>query len=123
MGRMAIRLHEFWKKTFSTQRGIGRDLHAISEDLDKIYEGLRTMEYEAEEFRTLNESGRIKAIQGNFHSNQCVWIKEKGNDQKLICRYHVDKAELVPIQRFSEGVWGISSRNPEQEIALDRDGT
>ena len=88
-------------------------------DLEKIYEGLSTLDLSLENFNTLREKGQLKIDGSGYYANQCLTVSSQGEEANMICRYHTETQTLVPIQKYPEGIWGIKSRNTEQEIALD----
>ena len=88
-------------------------------NLERFYEGLVTLKVNDKDFTLLLENKKIKVDENSYYANQCVRVEAVDRDKKLVCRFKQAEKTLVPLQRFPEGIWGITARNTEQEIALD----
>ena len=88
-------------------------------NLDKLYEGITTRIVTEKEHNTLSQDRPLIIKEASYFANQNVTIQSKNSNEKIVCRFHSSSRELIPIQLFPDGIWGIKAKNIEQEIALD----
>jgi len=88
--------------------------------IDDLYSGTTQLLLEKEDVDRFYGQGYLDSP-GDFLPNQYVTLVEAANpSHTAICRYQSTLRRLVPLIRTpKEGVWGIHSRNREQQFAFD----
>jgi PhoH-like ATPase len=89
--------------------------------IDELYSGEVELAVPADRIEAFYETGTLAPPEGvSLFPNQFVLLKNNANaDQTALCRYSKQKRALVPIQHAKHGIWGINSRNKQQQYALD----
>jgi PhoH-like ATPase len=88
--------------------------------IDELYSGTTQLMVEKEEVDRFYGQGYLDATE-EFLPNQFITLVEAANpSHTALCRYQSTLRRLVPLIRPpKEGVWGIHSRNREQQFAFD----
>jgi PhoH-like ATPase len=88
--------------------------------IDELYSGTAQLMVEKEEVDRFYGQGYLEAPE-EFLPNQYVTLVEAANpSHTALCRYQSTLRRLVPLIRTpKEGIWGIHSRNREQQFAFD----
>jgi PhoH-like ATPase len=96
------------------------DYESDKVSIDELYSGTAQLMVEKEEVDRFYGQGYIDSPE-DFLPNQFVTLVEAANpSHTAICRYQSTLRRLVPLIRPpKEGVWGIHSRNREQQFAFD----
>ncbi len=88
-------------------------------NLEKFYEGLSVQSISSEDYENIQKKNYLKVKKEKYYANQNVMLQTPDDDKKVVCRFRADESKLIPIQLFPEGIWGITARNMEQEVAID----
>jgi PhoH-like ATPase len=96
------------------------DYESDKVSIDELYSGTAQLIVEKEEVDRFYGQGYIESPQ-DFLPNQFVTLGAAANpSHTALCRYQSTLRRLVPLIRPpKEGVWGIHSRNREQQFAFD----
>jgi PhoH-like ATPase len=96
------------------------DYESDKVSIDELYSGTAQLMVEKEEVDRFYGQGYIDSPE-EFLPNQFVTLVEAANpSHTALCRYQSTLRRLVPLIRPpKEGVWGIHSRNREQQFAFD----
>jgi PhoH-like ATPase len=96
------------------------DYESDKVSIDELYSGTAQLMVEKEEVDRFYGQGYLESPE-EFLPNQFVTLVETVNpSHTALCRYQSTLRRLVPLIRPpKEGVWGIHSRNREQQFALD----
>ncbi len=89
--------------------------------LEELYSGEVELTVEPGVIEQFYDSGETALPQdAQIFPNQFAMIKNSANpSQTALARYSKQKHALVPIVATKHGVWGINSRNKQQQFALD----
>jgi len=88
--------------------------------LDELYSGESEITVEPGAIDEFYLKGELPAADPKPLPNQFVLIKNSANpSQTALARYNQQKNAFVPIANTKHGIWGISSRNKQQQFALD----
>jgi PhoH-like ATPase len=88
--------------------------------LEELYSGEMELPVEPGVIEEFYAKGELQPPDPKPHSNQFVLVKNTANpSQTALARYSQQKQALVPILGVKHGVWGITSRNKQQQFALD----
>jgi len=88
--------------------------------LDELYSGEVEMAVDPGVIEEFYMRGELPVVDPKPLPNQFVLIKNNANpSQTALARYSQQKHALVPIANTKHGIWGISSRNKQQQYALD----
>jgi PhoH-like ATPase len=88
--------------------------------IDELYSGEMELAVEPGAIEEFYAKGELPAPDPKPRPNQFVLIKNTANpSQTALARYSLQKQTLVPILGIKHGVWGITSRNKQQQFALD----
>jgi len=96
------------------------DYESDKVSIDELYSGTAQLMVEKEEVDRFYGQGYLESPE-EFLPNQFVTLVETANpSHTALCRYQSTLRRLVPLIRPpKEGVWGIHSRNREQQFAFD----
>ena len=96
------------------------DYESDKVSIDELYSGTAELHLEGGEVDRFYGQGYL-AVEGDFYPNQCVTLVDAANpSHTAIGRYQHVKRRVVPLIRLpKEGIWGIHSRNREQQFAFD----
>jgi PhoH-like ATPase len=96
------------------------DYESDKVSIDELYSGTAQLMVEKEEVDRFYGQGYLESPQ-DFLPNQFVTLAAAANpSHTALCRYQSTLRRLVPLIRTpKEGVWGIHSRNREQQFAFD----
>jgi PhoH-like ATPase len=96
------------------------DYESDKVSIDELYSGTAQLMVEKEEVDRFYGQGYLESPE-EFLPNQFVTLVETINpSHTALCRYQSTLRRLVPLIRPpKEGVWGIHSRNREQQFAFD----
>lgn len=85
----------------------------------ELYEGFQRKRVTADELHRCRGMQRLE-LEGRFHPNEGV-LMETGEpaDGYALFRQHPGERVLLPIHDFSEGIWDVRPRNPQQALALE----
>jgi len=89
--------------------------------LEELYSGEIEIMVEPGLIEKFYDHGEIEVPSGTqIFPNQFALMKNSANpSQTALARYNKQKHVLVPIVATKHGVWGLTSRNKEQQFALD----
>ena len=88
--------------------------------LEELYSGEMELSVEPGVIEEFYAKGELQPPDPKPHPNQFALIKNTANpSQTALARYSQQKQALVPILSIKHGVWGITSRNKQQQFALD----
>ncbi|MDA8098793.1 MAG: PhoH family protein [Nitrospiraceae bacterium] len=89
--------------------------------LDELYSGEGEITVVPEQIEQFYAAGELTPPSGSvLFPNQFILIKNNANpSQTALSRYSRTKQALLPLMAPKHGVWGISSRNKQQQFALD----
>ncbi|HXV21822.1 MAG TPA: PhoH family protein [Desulfuromonadales bacterium] len=96
------------------------DYESDKVSIDELYSGTAQLLVEKEEVDRFYGQGYLDSPE-EFLPNQYVTLVEAANpSHTALCRYQSTLRRLVPLVRPpKDGVWGIHSRNREQQFAFD----
>jgi PhoH-like ATPase len=99
---------------------VAEDYESDKVPIDELYAGTTQLLVEKEEVDRFYGQGYLDATE-EFLPNQFITLVEAANPSHTgLCRYQSTLRRLVPLIRPpKEGVWGIHSRNREQQFAFD----
>ena len=97
------------------------DYESDTVTLDELYSGETESSVEPGAIDELYAKGELTpAGDPKPYPNEFVLLKNSANpSQTALARYQQQKNVLVPIVNTKHGVWGINSRNKQQQFALD----
>jgi len=101
------------------------DYGTLTLPLDELYSGVQQGELSEAQIKEFEENrflpdAQLGDLKDNFFANQYFTFFEEGNPgKKILARYSLRKAGLVPLIKAREGVWGIYPKNVEQQFAFD----
>jgi PhoH-like ATPase len=99
---------------------IAEDYESDTIMLDELYSGETEIMVDPGAIDEFYTKGELPAADPKPLPNQFVLIKNSANpSQTALARYHQQKGLLVPIMSTKHGVWGVNSRNKQQQYALD----
>jgi len=99
---------------------IAEDYETDTITLDELYSGETEIEVGPGAIDEFYANGEMTAPEPKPFPNQFVLLKNSANpSQTALSRYQLQKHALVPIAGVKHGVWGINSRNKQQQFALD----
>ena len=88
--------------------------------LDELYSGEVEIAVDPGAIEEFYSQGELPAADPKPHPNEFALIKNSANlSQTALARYSQQKHAFVPIANTKHGVWGITSRNKQQQYALD----
>jgi len=88
--------------------------------LDELYSGEVEIAVDPGAIEEFYSQGELPAADPKPHPNEFALIKNSANpSQTALARYSQQKHAFVPIANAKHGVWGITSRNKQQQYALD----
>ena len=88
--------------------------------LDELYSGEVEIAVDPGAIEEFYSQGELPAADPKPHPNEFALIKNSANpSQTALARYSQQKRAFVPIANAKHGVWGITSRNKQQQYALD----
>jgi PhoH-like ATPase len=88
--------------------------------IDELYSGEMELAVEPSAIEEFYANGELPSPDPKPRPNQFVLVKNTANpSQTALARYSQQKQALVPIMNIKHGVWGITSRNKQQQFALD----
>ena len=88
--------------------------------IDELYAGETEVTVGPDELDEFYTKGELAVKEAQFLPNQFVLIKNSANpSQTALSRYSKQKHSLVPIVSTKHGIWGITSRNKQQQFAMD----
>lgn len=89
--------------------------------LEELYSGEVELSVEPGVIDEFYDKGEVAPPDGTpLFPNQFAMIKNSANpSQTALARYSKQKHALVPIILAKHGVWGVNSRNKQQQFALD----
>jgi PhoH-like ATPase len=88
--------------------------------LDELYSGEIELMVDPGAIDEFYAKGELPPADPNPYPNQFVLVKNSASpSQTALARYNQQKRALVPILGTKHGVWGITSRNKQQQFALD----
>jgi PhoH-like ATPase len=88
--------------------------------IDELYSGETELSVDPGVINEFYSKGELPAAGLKLYANQFVLIKNSANpSQTALSRYNQQKNVLVPIANTKHGVWGITARNKQQQLALD----
>jgi PhoH-like ATPase len=88
--------------------------------LDELYSGEVEIAVDPGAIEQFYSQGELPAADPKPHPNEFALIKNSANpSQTALARYNQQKHAFVPIANAKHGVWGITSRNKQQQYALD----
>lgn len=99
---------------------VAEDYESDKVPIDELYSGTAQLMVEKEEVDRFYGQGYLETSE-EFLPNQYVTLVEVANpSHTALCRYQSTLRRLVPLIRTpKEGIWGIHSRNREQQFAFD----
>ncbi len=97
------------------------DYESDTVTLDELYSGETELSVEPGVIDEFYAKGEFTpAVDPKPYPNEFVLLKNSANpSQTALARYQQQKNVLVPIVNTKHGVWGINSRNKQQQFALD----
>jgi PhoH-like ATPase len=97
------------------------DFEADRVKFDELFTGYSAIEVEESVWKEYEEKKIIASPYDNFYPNQFVTITRKSNpDQRIDTRYHHQDNSLQEFSYYKgKAVFGITSRNNEQSMALE----
>jgi PhoH-like ATPase len=90
--------------------------------MDELYKGWSEVEVDGPEIDAFYAQGGIDLPDPYRAPNEYICLKDKLNPTRTALgrvRLEDNRARVVPIDPFKQGVWGIRPRNREQHFALD----
>ncbi|MDH4249059.1 MAG: PhoH family protein [Deltaproteobacteria bacterium] len=99
-------------------------IEAISYEGDRpqtseMFQGYTLTELSSAELERFRNTSPVR-FEGNFMPNQGVILVDKARPENFLIYRFLDATRgFKPVQSYSEGVWGLTPRNPQQALALD----
>jgi PhoH-like ATPase len=99
-------------------------LEAISYEGDRpltaeIHTGFRLFRVAGEEWESRRQAKELE-LEGRFFSNEGVIFQNQEHEgQYCVFRYQTKPGNFLRVPDFSEGIWEVTPRNPQQALALD----
>jgi PhoH-like ATPase len=88
--------------------------------IDELYSGEMEAAVEPGAIEEFYSRGELPARDPKPYPNQFVLLKNSANpSQTALARYSQQKTTMVAIANTKHGIWGITSRNKQQQFALD----
>jgi len=99
---------------------IAEDYESDKVSVDELYSGISQVEVEREQVDAFYNDGHLD-LEGDYFPNQYLTLVDRSNaSHTALGRYDGPMRRVVPLIRLpKEGIWGIHSRNREQQFALD----
>lgn len=99
---------------------IAEDYSSDKVEVDDLYSGYAEVMVDKEQVDKFFEDGYID-LDGDFQPNQFLTLTDSSNpSHTALGRYNQTMRRVVALIRLpKEGIWGIHSRNREQQFALD----
>jgi PhoH-like ATPase len=96
------------------------DYESDKVSIEDLYPGASQVELEKDVIDRFYGQGYLD-LPGEYYPNHCLTLVDKSNpSHTALGRYNKAMQQVVPLIRIpKEGVWGIHSRNREQQFALD----
>ncbi len=96
------------------------DYESDKVSIDELYPGTALVELDKNIIDTFYGQGFLE-LEGDYYPNQCLTMVDAGNpSHTALGRYNKALQRVVPLLRTpKEGLWGIHSRNREQQFAFD----
>ncbi len=96
------------------------DYESDKVSIEDLYPGASHVELEKDVIDRFYGQGYLD-LPGEYYPNHCLTLVDKSNpSHTALGRYNKALQQVVPLIRIpKEGVWGIHSRNREQQFALD----
>lgn len=91
-------------------------------DFDELYSGVITVSVDSSIINTLYSKGSLSVEEielPQLNPNQYVLLKGSTPSHRAIARFDANKKEILHISTNKKQIWGITSKNLEQTIALD----
>jgi PhoH-like ATPase len=99
---------------------VAEDYESDKVSIDELYSGSAEILTGKDEVDRFYGQGYLP-LEGDYHPNQFITLVEAANpSHTALGRYHPRSGRLLPLIRSpKDGIWGIHSRNREQQFALD----
>lgn len=96
------------------------DYESDKVSIEDLYPGASQVELDKDLIDRFYGQGYLD-LAGDYYPNHCLTLVDKGNpSHTALGRYNKSLQQVTPLLRVpKEGVWGIHSRNREQQFAFD----
>ncbi len=96
------------------------DFESETITIDELFSGETELSVNPGAIEEFYAKGELPAPDPKPYPNQFILLKNSANpSQTALARYSQQKMALVPIVGTKHGVWGVTSRNKQQQFALD----
>lgn len=100
---------------------IAQDYENDKVAIEELYSGTAERTVASTVIDRFYGQGFLEEPTTDLQPNQCLTLIDESNfSHTALCRYNQASAQLQPLVKLpKEGIWGIQSRNREQQFALD----
>jgi PhoH-like ATPase len=102
---------------------IAEDYKTKDITIDELYSGQRSLEISEEDLNRFEKEKFLPIAdpkEFGLFPNEYLILKQVDNERKrLMGRYSLKQAGIVPVVKKREGIWGVYPKNAEQYFALD----
>jgi PhoH-like ATPase len=96
------------------------DYESTNVPFEELYSGLSVFEVPSEDIEKFYADRKLPMEDKPIYPNQFVILRDQLNpSHSAVGRFDVRQGAIVPLIRYSEGVWGLHPKNVEQSFALD----
>lgn len=88
--------------------------------VDELYRGSIDLDVPGDVIDHFNAQKRLPMEDKDLFPNAYIHLRDQHNPKHTsVGRYDADNSQLVPINQYNDGIWGIRPRNVEQNFVMD----